>query len=102
MEMNVELQNTNNHLTEIEQIQLKEAQRKEERRLAHNRYVCGYITCECKCQVMRCNLTSHKRTRKHQLLVTAQNQEASKQDNAKVEHERKVELLKLILPEKVT
>lgn len=70
MDMNVEINNSTNHLDEIEQIAKNAAQEKERQRVAHNKYVTTYVKCPCSCSVMRCNMSTHKRTKKHCLLMS--------------------------------
>jgi hypothetical protein len=35
----------------------------------HNKYMCEYIRCECNTPVMRCNMTKHKKGKKHKLIM---------------------------------
>jgi hypothetical protein len=31
----------------------------------HNEYMMQFITCECGCSIMRCNVTKHRKSQKH-------------------------------------
>ena len=65
MDINIDINNSTELLNEIEQITERDAEEMERRRIKHNKYVTTYVPCTCGNSVMRCNMTAHKRTKKH-------------------------------------
>ncbi|MDR3596672.1 hypothetical protein, partial [Clostridium sp.] len=95
--MNIDITNTTEHLNEIKEIEKIAAEKREAQRIKHNQYVKTYVPCTCSCKVMRCNMTSHRRTNKHQLLMETikRNEESNKL--RQTDHEKKIEILKLLV-----